>query len=717
MIVEVVGNRDGISIGLTCHREDLPIVLTAFEGTIEHCMLTPLEETTFDRVSAPAWSAMRLRDYYPEPPYHHLLTRPEELQACPYEGLIAALLRLEPPAVGLYQVLFQPVSPDHAWHLNVQLLTDWEYLGRQVQNQGIVQRYAQSIPSEELHHTADKLESKAHNDKPFFAVAVRIAVAGSTDPSGDIRSLTTFANLFQHGGQALRALTDGDYAKVLSPEAIYRMLTEGVTYRPGFLLNSDELTGLIHVPPVAVAARWESVLDTLEPLAGIDVNLAEGTPIGTSAVADREQLICISPRMRGRHIHIIGRPDMGKSSLLESMILDDIAKGHGVAVLDPHGDLVARLLSLIPQEAVTRTIYFCPGDPDWVPLWNPMSRIPGQDLGRMADDFVRVIKSFVTGWGDRLEHILRHGIFALLHLPGATLLDLSDLLRNATKETKEMQDLLLRVVQNEAARKYWRYDHANYKADEFGPPKNKLSKLLVGGTPSLMLSQPCSSFSWRHVMDDGQILLADLSSNLGTEVRNILGGLILAIMHVTALSRSDTPPEKRRPFYAYLDEAHRFVTDCLEDMLVETRKFGVHLVLAHQYMRQFTPEKADALASVGSTIAFSVDARDAEHLAKTFRKAVDAEDFQALETREALVRIGNDMAKIRTLDRMPIPEVNFRNEIIEQAHRKYCLPVAEVQERVRHRHPGHGETFSPLVPSGGNAPSVIALPARLYDEL
>jgi len=218
-------------------------------------------------------------------------------------------------------------------------------------------------------------------------------------------------------------------------------------------------------------------------------------------------------------------------------------------------------------------------------------------------------------------------------------------------------------------------------------------------------------------MDDGMIFLADLSSNLGTEVRNILGGLILAIMQVTALSRSDALPEKRRPFYAYLDEAHRFVTDSLEDMLVETRKFGVHLVLAHQYMHQFTPEKAAALASVGSTIAFSVDAKDAEYLAKTFRKAVNAEDFQALETREALVRIGNDMVKIRTLDRMPVPEVNFRNEIIERAHRKYCSPVAEVQERIRHRHPGKGETFSPLVPGAGDAPSVEPPPARLYDEL
>ena len=112
--------------------------------------------------------------------------------------------------------------------------------------------------------------------------------------------------------------------------------------------------------------------------------------------------------------------------------MDDIQHGHGVAVLDPHGDLVERLLTLIPEEYIEKTIYFDPGDPDWVPIWNPMQRIPGQDIGRMADDLVGVLKSFVTGWGDRMEHILRHSIFALLHLPGSTLLDIADILRSGS---------------------------------------------------------------------------------------------------------------------------------------------------------------------------------------------------------------------------------------------------------------------------------------------
>jgi len=712
MLFEIAGNRDSISLSLGCHRADVPNIRIAFEAKVEHCMITPQRKAVFDCTSDTVWTGIRLRDYLPEPPYHHLLTRPDELQDSPLEGVIAALVHVLPPAVGMYQVVFQPVRPAHDWHQNVQLLTDLEYLGKQIGNLGIIQRYAQQIPSGDLHQTAGKLESKAHNDKPFFAAALRVAVAGSADSVADIQALTTAVNLFQHGGRPLRSLTEKDYAEVLEPDRIHPMLSRGLTYRPGFLLNSDELAGLVHVPSAHLLERWDIALDFLEPLAGADLDLSDGMPIGTAAIADVQQLVCVPPRVRRRHIHILGRPDMGKSSLLESMILYDIMQGHGVAVLDPHGDLVARLLRLIPKEAVARTIYFNPGDPDWVPLWNPMSRIPGQDIGRMADDLIAVLKSFVANWGDRMEHLLRHCIFGLKHIEYTTFLDMSDLLRTGTKESRQMRDLLLQVVQNEVAQQFWRYDYETYRPDEFGPPRHRLSKLLVGGTYALMLSQPYSKFAFRHIMDDGMIFLADLSSNLGTEVRDILGGFILAIIHATAMSRSDTALENRKAFHVYVDEAHRFMTECLEDMLVETRKFGVSLTLAHQYMRQFTRDRADALASTGSTIAFNVSRQNAEYLAKQFQKSVKPDDFSALDLREALVRIGNVMTKIRTLDRPLASEVNFKDEIIEQSRRKYCLPVEKVQEMICHRHHGSHETFSPLMPPSAG----VSSKERGYDE-
>jgi len=717
VLFEITGNQKGVSFSLGCHREDLPIVQIAFEAKIEHCMITPQSESQFDLALTHSTNEIRLRDYRPEPPYHHLLTRPEELEDSPYEGLIAALTKLVPPTMGQYQVLFQPVSPRHSWHQNVELLTDLEYSSKQISHLTVAQRYPQQIPSGALNPTANKLESKAHNDKPFFAVAVRIAIVGSTNPGNELLALTTPMSLFQHGGQRLGTLTEADYAQVLSPGEIHQMLSCGLTYRPGFLVNSDELAGLAHVPPARLLERWDSALDLVDPFTEADLDLSEGVPIGTAKVAGCERTICLTPEMRTEHVHIIGYPGRGKSCEQESMILHDIRQGHGVIVLDPHGDLVSRLLTLIPREAVPRTIYFNPGDPEWVPQWNPMSRVVGRDIGCSADNLIGVLKGSVTGWGDRMETILRQTIFGLQHIEHTSFLDLSDLLRTGTPESREMKAVLLQVVQDVVARQFWLYDHKDYRADEFGPVRHKLSKLLIGGTSALMLSQPYNRLCLQDIMDNGRILLVDLSRNIGTETCDLLGGIMLASIHTAALGRSDTPEDQRTPCYVYVDEAPRFVTDRLKRMLEETRKFGVYLTLAHQHMRQFSPEQVNALAGVGTTIVFNVGRRDAEFLAKDFLKPVKADDIRALERREALVRIGSDTAKIRTQDRSSIPEINYRDEIINQSHDKYCLPIGKVRELIRNRRRGHGETFKPLAPEataeGRNARS----PTRVYDEL
>ncbi len=717
LIFEITGNRDGICFRLGCHREDLPIVQTAFEAKIEHGMVTLQPRLRLDRMSTHAAHEIRLRDYLPEPPYHHLLTRPEELEDSPYEGLIAALTRLAPPAIGRYQVVFQPVSPIHDWHRNVQLLTDLEYSAKQINHLTVAQRYLQQIPSGALNPTADKLESKAHNDKPFFAAAVRIAVVGSAYATSELQALTMPISLFQHGGRPLLALTEADYAKVLSPLEIRQMLSRGLIYRPGFLVNSDELAGLVHVPSARLLERWDSALDLVDPFTEADLDLSEGVPVGVATVAGREQTICLTAKMRTEHVHIVGDPGTGKSCEQESMALCDIRQGHGVIVLDPHGDLVARLLRLIPEEAVSRTIYFDPGDPKWVPLWNPMSRAAGQDIGCSADNLIGVLKDSVKGWGDRMETILRQTIYGLQHLADTSFLDLSDLLRTGTPESRTMKEVLLQVVQNVVARQFWLYDHQKYRADEFGPVRHKLSKLLIGGTSALMLSQPYNRLCFREIMDNGKILLADLSRNIGTETCDLLGGIMLATIHTVALSRSDTPEDRRTPFYVYVDEAPRFVTDRLKRMLEETRKFGVYLTLAHQHMRQFSPEQVNALAGVGTTIVFNVGRRDAEFLAKDFLKPVKADDIRALERREALVRIGKDMARVRTLERESVPEIDYRDEIIEHSRSEYCRAVEEIYQLIRYRQRGRGETFSPLVPEAGKATSDGQLPSRLYDEL
>ena len=717
--LEITGNQKKIAITLLCYRTDVPYVTTAFLSKLKYCRLSVAAGQLIFDAESEAWKDIRFCDYFPSPPYHHLLTMPNELHTTPYEALITAIANIPPPAAGIYQVLFQPVLAANNWHHNIEILTDLEYVVKLMGNIGHSQRYAQQAPSGDLRQMAGEVETKAHNDKPFYAAAFRIAVVGANGDGQDyLQSLRVFTGLFQHGGRPLNFITEAQYNSVLSPEQIRQMFQLGLTYRPGFVVNSAELTGLVHFPEASITEQLEPDIDKVETLTIIaSGKLSEGTPIGTNNVARQERLVCIPSSVRKRHIHLIGRPDMGKSTLEENMIMDDIKKGHGVAVLDPHHDMVDRILSLISEEDIPRVIYFNLGDPEWVPLWNPMQKIPGQDIGRITDDLIGVLKSFVTGWGDRMEHLFRQSIFGLMHLQGTSLRDVYDILCNSN-ESKEIRGLVLEVIQNDIASQFWKEDITKYRSDELGPPKNKLSKLLLSGTAvSLMLSQPQSTFNFRRMMDDGMIFLADLSLNLGTEVKEVIGGFIVALMYVTALSRGDMPREKRRSFHLYLDESPKFITDTLEEIMAETRKFGVSLTLSHQFLRQFDTKKIDALGTIGTTIVFNIDSRDAGYLSKDFKKMAEVNDFIELGQGDAIVRCGTEIVKIKTLGPLEIPEKNFRDRIIAESREKYYMPASQVRRMVKQRRERANKPFEPLTPAIDNRKKTLLSGELDYDEL
>ena len=714
---EVVGNNKGITLTFLSHRSDLPIINAAFKGQFEACELTDMDGGLLSGLSDEQWANTLFRDYYPPPPYSHLLTRPTELHISPLTSLIRVMSSIEAPAVGFYQTLFQTVQPENNWHGNVQILLDFEFTIKLMGGFQSPQRYAQQSPSGDLRQMAGEVENKAHNDKPFFTMVLRVAVVAGGDKGENLlSSLGTFPSLFQHGGRPLRYLTEKEYKVLLSPKQISDMFLLGLTYRPGFLVNSSELTGPVHVPPLSIDERRHVSMEGLETLPARNPALQTGTLIGTCSYAGNSQRVCIPQEPRERHTHLISKSGMGKSNTMVHMILSDILQGHGVAVLDPHGDLFERLLCLIPERYVGRIIYLRPSDPDWVPIWNPLKRIPGQEIGRVTDDIVQAIKSFVTsgGWGDRLENILRNIIFSLMHLPNGTFLDLSDLLRNKAKESEPIRDEILKFVDNETVRQFWLHDYQKYDKNDFGPPKNKLSKLLVSSkTVSLMLSQPESRFNFRRIMDEGMILLVDLS-NMGS-LGEILGCFILSFLYLTALSRSNLPEADRKQFHIYCDEAHKFMTDALEDLIAETRKYKVSLTLAHQFFSQFGQRKTDAFSSVGSTIIFNVVRKDAHSLTEDLRGLVKVEDIISLEPYNAIARIDTDIVRIKTLPPLPIPNPNFRDRIIEESRRKYYKPVHEVQKWIRSRNERWGKPFTSLVPTPSEEPD-DNIKELVYDE-
>jgi hypothetical protein len=229
-----------------------------------------------------------------------------------------------------------------------------------------------------------------------------------------------------------------------------------------------------------------------------------------------------------------------------------------------------------------------------------------------------------------------------------------------------------------------------------------------------MLSQPESRFNFRRIMDEGMILLVNLST-IGSMIREILGCFILSMLHLTALSRSSMPIADRKQFHIHCDEAHRFLTDALEDLIAETRKYLVSLSLAHHYLSQFGHKKTDALSSVGSTIIFNVDTRDAQYLLKDLRGLVSIDDLTSLKVYHAIARIGTDIVRLETRPPFPIPTPNFRDHIIEESRRKYYKPVPEVQKWIRRRGDRWRQPFTGLVPEPRKEPGGRA-EELAYDE-
>jgi len=699
---EVIGNCEGVTICLTCHPRDVCTIGAAFQE-FTRCTLSALPvDPIADFGTDEMWGACQFLDYYPPPPYSHLLTQPGELVCSPYEGFIACLGRLPSYVKGFCQVLFQPVCPEHDWHRNIERLLDIEFRSRLLENTSTPDRFLQQAPSACLPDMAADVQTKAHQDKPFFACALR---TGLLPVSGDapLRALSSFTGLLQHGTRPLKCLVRSDYGFLRSGRDVQAMFAVGHTYRHGFLLNSRELASLVHVVSPRAWEKTGITMATLETLPAARPELldaAKGTPVGICVCGDDEQTVCLPEAVRACHTHVIGKTGMGKSTTLEWMILDDIAKGHGVAVLDPHGDMVQRLLCLVPEEHASRVIYLNPGDPDWVPLWNPLVRHPGQDIAVTADCLVGVFKHIVDGWGDRLERLLREAIFGAMHLPDPTLLDVAEMLRKGTVEGDRLRKRVMSLIQNTETQRFWSSDFGKYTKADLFPPQHKIGKLLSGGTVGDMMAQPESRLDLPRIMDDSSVLLCDLSA-LGSETRDLLGSFLLALFHVAALGRQRIPPPKRKLFHIYCDEAHRFVTDAVEDLVAETRKYAVSLTLAHQFRKQFSDRRIDALSGTGSTLIFSVNKADAACLAKELMDKVTVADLVSLGVGRAVVRIGTEVVRITTRDYQALPERHWRDEIIRRSHELYCRPVQEVRAAIRQRSARWETRYTDLSSGGG----------------
>lgn len=335
---------------------------------------------------------------------------------------------------------------------------------------------------------------------------------------------------------------------------------------------------------------------------------------------------------RQAHMYIVGKTGTGKTTLLETMIQQDIHAGRGLALLDPHGDLVERMVASLPQRRKADLIYFDVPDRANPLSFNPLERVPADKRVLAASQLLEAFKKlWVEFWGPRSEHILRNALLALLEMPEATLADILRLFDDATFRKRVAER-----VANAQVRRFWLKEYESYparfRAESIAPLQNKVGAFLANPILAQILTQPKSDMDLRACMDKGKILLVNLAKGkIGEDAAGLLGSLITTCLAVAGLSRADIPEAMRRDFYFYLDEFPTFTTLSVASMLSELRKYHVGLVLAHQYLSQLDMQVRDSiLGNVGTMISFRLGATDAEIMEKEFASEVSAQDLITL---------------------------------------------------------------------------------------
>jgi energy-coupling factor transporter ATP-binding protein EcfA2 len=339
------------------------------------------------------------------------------------------------------------------------------------------------------------------------------------------------------------------------------------------------------------------------------------------------------------HMYIIGKTGVGKSTLLRTLAREDLDAGRGFALIDPHGDLAELLYAEATAHQRVRIHYLNAPDPKQPYGYNPLRRVRDDKIPLAASGILETLKKlWPDAWGVRMEHILRNSLYALLERDDAAL---PDILRLYWDETYRRH--VAKGIRNETVRRFWQYEFENYhfrmRADAVAPIQNKLGALLSDPTLHRILVAPEKPLRFRSIMDRGEVVLVNLSKGqLGEDSALILGGLIASTIGLAAFSRAET--DIRRPFFLYMDEFQNFTTLMMANMMSELRKYGVGLVLAHQYMHQLEPEIRHAVIGNAATlVAFRLGADDASVLAKAFQPIFDAEDLMNLPNHSICLKL------------------------------------------------------------------------------
>lgn len=384
---------------------------------------------------------------------------------------------------------------------------------------------------------------------------------------------------------------------------------------------------------------------------------------------------------RRHHMYVLGKTGMGKTTLLENMILSDIHNGEGLGVIDPHGDLIERLLDRIPSRRINDVINFNPGDLDYPIALNMLERVPIDRRSLLVSGVLSIFKKLYQDfWGPRMEYVFRNAILTVLEKPGANLFTLTRVLTDLDyreRVTKNLEDQVLRD--------FWLDEFASFdkrqRTEVVSPILNKVGQFLADPLMRNIVGQRKNKIKFRDVLDSRKILLINLSKGIiGEDNSALLGSLLLTKLQLAALSRAELEEGKRQDFYLYVDECHNFLTENVASMLAEMRKYRLNLIMANQHLDQLGEDiRNSILGNVGTIITFRVGPLDAEILKEEFSTRFTKDDLLTLPKYQIYLKLMIDgvVSEGFSADSLSPWEMGYNNreKVIRVSREKYGMQL------------------------------------------
>jgi len=408
-----------------------------------------------------------------------------------------------------------------------------------------------------------------------------------------------------------------------------------------------------------------------------------------AALEEKKFIFGIKRADRRRHLYLVGKSGVGKSKLMELIIRQDIAYGHGVCLIDPHGDFIEDILAFIPKERIKDVVLIDPSDTKYPVSFNPLSNVDPELKHQVTQGLLEVLeKQFGANWTPRLEHVFRFTTLALLDYPEATMRGMISMLTDRNYRQK-----VIDYIEDDMVKRFWAVEFADWSekfdTEAIIPLVNKLSQFLSNPLLRNIFGQKENKIDLEKIMNEKKILLISLSKGkLGQENSSFFGSMFITKLYQAGMARASMKEEDRKDFYLYIDEFQNLVTTTFENLFTESRKYGFCITAAHQYMAQLLPQVlATVLGNIGTIVTFRIGGDDAVKMAMEMTPVFQADDMINLGIREFYIKMTIDGETFdpfsaETLKVLPPNHESYKEEIIEESRNKYALSLEEVKKRL-----------------------------------